>query len=245
MSNQKYKIGEIARKTGVTVRTLRYYDEIGLLVPSGRMHSGYRLYGAEELERLQKILSLKQLGFQLEEIKYCLEDHDEYNLENILHRQIKQFSVQMEQQKQLYNRLQQLVDHLQSANKISIDNLFKTIKAMKMYEKYYSKEQLETLKQRREELGEEGMKQAQQDWEKLINRVKTEMEKGTDPTSSKVQKIAAQWQSLIEDFTGGDPDIRQSLDNMYQNEGREKASHGYWDKEMGEYLARAIEGKNK
>lgn len=65
MKNIKYKIGDVARKTGITIRTLRYYNEIGLLDPAKRSRSGYRLYSVEELKRLQKILSLQQLGFSL------------------------------------------------------------------------------------------------------------------------------------------------------------------------------------
>ncbi len=57
------KIGELARRVGVTVRTLRYYDEIGLLCPRARTECGYRLYGREEIVRLQQILSFRALGF--------------------------------------------------------------------------------------------------------------------------------------------------------------------------------------
>ena len=63
------KVGELAKRTGVSVRTLHYYDEIGLLSPSHRSEAGYRLYSAEDIARLQQIKSLRQLGFRLEEIR--------------------------------------------------------------------------------------------------------------------------------------------------------------------------------
>ena len=56
------KVGEVAKRTGLSVRTLHHYDEIGLLSPSRRTASGHRLYGAGELARLQQIKSLRQLG---------------------------------------------------------------------------------------------------------------------------------------------------------------------------------------
>jgi DNA-binding transcriptional MerR regulator len=71
-------IGDVAELAGVSIRTLRHYDEIGLLVPSGRTDAGYRLYDGDELERLQEILVWRQLGFPLAEIQRMLDapDHD-------------------------------------------------------------------------------------------------------------------------------------------------------------------------
>jgi branched-chain amino acid transport system permease protein len=63
---QVWKVGELANRTGITVRTLHHYDEIGLLTPSERSRSGYRLYTEPDIVRLQQILSLRHLGFSLE-----------------------------------------------------------------------------------------------------------------------------------------------------------------------------------
>ena len=65
----RYRVGEVARLAHVSVRTLHHYDEVGLLVPSGRSESGYRLYTPEDLERLQHVLFYRELGFGLEEIR--------------------------------------------------------------------------------------------------------------------------------------------------------------------------------
>ena len=67
------KVGELAKRTGLSVRALHYYDEIGLLQPSEVTESGHRLYGEAELVRLQQIKSLRQLGFSLDEIRACLD----------------------------------------------------------------------------------------------------------------------------------------------------------------------------
>jgi len=64
-----YKINELAKLAGVSVRTLHYYDEIGLLKPSGLMTNGYRYYGKPELMKLQQILFYRELDFPLEKIK--------------------------------------------------------------------------------------------------------------------------------------------------------------------------------
>lgn len=67
-----YTIGGLARRAGVNLQTIRYYEKRGLLIPSGRKDSGYRLYDADSLKRLLFIRHAKELGFTLEEIKEFL-----------------------------------------------------------------------------------------------------------------------------------------------------------------------------
>jgi DNA-binding transcriptional MerR regulator len=69
-----YKIGEFARLSQVPIRTLRYYDQIGVLVPAQVAPSGYRGYAAEQLEQLNRILVLKDLGLSLDEIRTLIAD---------------------------------------------------------------------------------------------------------------------------------------------------------------------------
>ncbi len=69
-----YKVGDVAKLARVSVRTLRHYDEIGLLRPSDHSRAGYRLYTAEDLTRLQQVLFYKELGFGLEEIRDLMAD---------------------------------------------------------------------------------------------------------------------------------------------------------------------------
>ena len=63
MSETWLKVGELARRTGLTVRTLHHWDELGLLQPGDRTDSGHRLYGEEQVVRLQHIVTLRTLGF--------------------------------------------------------------------------------------------------------------------------------------------------------------------------------------
>ena len=69
-------VGEVARLAGVTVRTLHHYDRIGLLSPSGRTATGYRVYSAHDLDRLHQVLVYRELGFPLEEVAALLDDVD-------------------------------------------------------------------------------------------------------------------------------------------------------------------------
>lgn len=70
----EYTIQKLSRLAGISTRTLRYYDEIGLLKPKRTSSSGYRIYGEAEVERLQQVLFFKQLSFSLDEIKSAMDD---------------------------------------------------------------------------------------------------------------------------------------------------------------------------
>jgi DNA-binding transcriptional MerR regulator len=72
----EYTVGEVGRLSHVSVRTLHHYDEIGLLVPTGRSPAGYRMYSADDLRRLQQILLYRELEFGLDEIAEMLADAD-------------------------------------------------------------------------------------------------------------------------------------------------------------------------
>jgi MerR family transcriptional regulator, thiopeptide resistance regulator len=69
-----FTVGELAKLTGITVRTLHHYDEIGLVQPSDRTRAGYRLYGDDDVLRLQQVLVYKELGLPLDEIAAVLDD---------------------------------------------------------------------------------------------------------------------------------------------------------------------------
>ena len=75
--SERHGVGEVARMSGVTVRTLHYYDEIGLLSPSDRSTAGYRIYSATDVERLARIMAYRACGVGLPEIAGLLDASDE------------------------------------------------------------------------------------------------------------------------------------------------------------------------
>src|SRR6186997_276801 len=103
MRFEALKVGELARRTGLTIRTLHHYDEIGLLKPSLHTESGHRLYTTADVARLQQVRSLRQLGFSLEEVRDCLDRPDFSPLEVIcLH--VSRLREQIELQRKLCDR---------------------------------------------------------------------------------------------------------------------------------------------
>ena len=80
-------VHEVSRQAGISIRTLQYYDRIGLLPPSVRTEAGYRLYDDAALERLQQILLFRELAFSLDEIRAILNAPD-FDREQALAQQI-------------------------------------------------------------------------------------------------------------------------------------------------------------
>ncbi|NDJ17930.1 MerR family transcriptional regulator [Myxacorys almedinensis] len=234
------KVGDLAKQTGVSVRTLHYYDEIGLLSPSHRTEAGYRLYGEDDIIRLQQIVSLRQIGFSLEQIRECL-GKSEFSPHQVVQLHLSQLKEQMALQQQLYAKLEAIATLLQSTETISIQEFIQLIEVTTMVSKYYTPEQQDYLKARGEQLGEEQIRQVEAEWQELIQQVRIEMANGTDPASEAVQALARRWQELIQEFTGGDPGIAQSLNQMYQQEGAKVASRGAVDTALMEYMSRAMQ----
>src|SRR5437660_12121106 len=100
MQCEALKVGELARRTGLTIRTLHHYDEIGLVKPSLHTEAGHRLYTAEDIAHLQHVASLRQLGFSLEEIRDCLSRADFSPLE-VIGRHVARLREQIEVQRNL------------------------------------------------------------------------------------------------------------------------------------------------
>lgn len=67
------QIGQVAERTGLSLRTIRFYEENGLVVPTARTEGGFRLYSAEDIDRLEVIMRMKPLGFSLEEMADLLD----------------------------------------------------------------------------------------------------------------------------------------------------------------------------
>ncbi|WP_369200588.1 MerR family transcriptional regulator [Streptomyces sp. PU-14G] len=75
-TDRQMQIGEVAERTGLSLRTIRHYEEVGLVIPSARSKGGFRLYTETDVERLMVIRRMKPLGFSLEEMRDLLEITD-------------------------------------------------------------------------------------------------------------------------------------------------------------------------
>lgn len=124
-------IKEVAKQTGVSVRTLRYYDEIDLLQPAGKTGGGHRLYRDMELVRLQEIQFLKTVGFSLREIKQIL-DHETWDWEEALQKQLRFTQSEKERLEEMEKTLTGLLNGLTIEGEI---NLGATQQMIQLYQR--------------------------------------------------------------------------------------------------------------
>jgi len=245
MNELFWKVGELAAETGVTVRTLHWYDEIGLLRPTHRTASGHRVYEADDVGRLLRIRSLQALGLSLEEVKGVLSGND-HSPRELLVTQIARLRTRIDEERRLCSRLERLLGALDTNAPADPEDLFAAIKEMQMIERiesYYTPEQLETLSRRREALGEDHIEAVQKEWPAVMRRIQEEMQRGADPNSPEVKKLVARHQELLHQFHGGDPGIIESMKELYRGMGSEitKKYDFPMSEPLGDFMKKAAE----
>ncbi|MGE2833195.1 MerR family transcriptional regulator [Mycobacterium sp. SMC-4] len=113
-------VGEVAQRFGITVRTLHHYDEIGLLRPSRRAASGYRVYTAADLTRLSHIIVYRRLDLPLDEIASLLDDGDEVSH---LRRQRQRVTSRLDNMKRLLEAIDQALEKAMSKTPMTDDDM--------------------------------------------------------------------------------------------------------------------------
>jgi len=229
------RIGELARRTGVSVRTLHHYHEIGLLVPSHHSPGEQRGYGRADVERLLQIRALRSLGLSLDEVRATLEGASPLA---IVERRVRRVAEELAAARDLKERLDGIVRRLRAAETPGLDELLAAIERNEMLEKYYTQEQLEALAARREQVGEERMRAVGEEWNELFARFRERMAAGADPCGADVLALARRARALVAEFTGGDPGIARSLDRLVAEEPAARERAGMDDALMA-YMARA------
>lgn len=238
------RVGELAKRTGLTVRTLRYYDEIGLLSPPRQPGSDYRQYGETEIRRLQQIASLRQLGFSLDEIREIL-TRPETSVRQVIEMHLARLNEQIALMEQLRWRLSAIDRGLKGNGSITAEEFLNTMEVMNRMEKYYTPEQLTTLKARAEAIGDEHIREVEAEWPMLIAQMQAEYDAGTDPANPKVQALAQRWMELVREFTGGDPGITTSVNRMWQEETDIHGTETAPVRALMGYVSQAIEAGKK
>ena len=230
-------VGEIAKKAGVTVRTLQYYDKQGLLHPASESEGGRRLYTDKELAKLCQILSMKYLGFSLEEIKAKLPSIDspetaaaalEQQAAEIRH-ELKVLTETLEGIETLTAEIVQTqkVDWQRYADMMLLirkkDLSFHVVKDFsdKVYQQVKGLDKKEA----------EGIRKAHA---LIFKRVAVLIKSGTAPESGEGQVLAGDFWGLIMDFTKGDMTLLPELAQL-QNSHEES-----WQASM-DYIEQAVD----
>jgi DNA-binding transcriptional MerR regulator/uncharacterized glyoxalase superfamily protein PhnB len=124
-----WKVGAVAKATGLTVRTLHHYDDIGLLKPSARLTGGHRVYDAEDVARLYRIIRLRQLGFPLSQVAAVLAD-PEWQLAPAIERHLAEARHRAAMASRLCTRLAAMAAELARQENPAPQELFSTVEEM-------------------------------------------------------------------------------------------------------------------
>jgi DNA-binding transcriptional MerR regulator len=228
----------LAKQTGLTVRTLHHYDQIGLFSSSEVTESGHRIYTEEDIEKLQQILSLKQLGFSLEEIKETIEN-PQFNPMEVIKIQLETVKKQMEVQEQLYKRLEGVYQLLTTQQEVLAEQFIKLIEVINMSEQYFTKEQLEKLKNQTDKFSLEEKRKIENGWIDLIAAIRLELEKNSPPEAPAVVQLAKRWQELINTFTSGDAEIVKAAERYHAENPNNPIQFGV-DEKLYKYISKAM-----
>lgn len=238
MNNKNWKVGDLSKLTGLTIRTLHHYDEIGLLCPRFRNDAGHRLYSEGDIIKLQQIMSLKQLDFSLEEIKKFLEN-PKYNPVDVIEMQLKKLEEEIRLKEQLRSELNELLDVFKSWQIPSLEQFINSIELIKNQKKYFTKEQRLKLKKQYDKLSQNNGNEILNNWSNIISSFQVEMDKGTPIDDIKVIKLAEQWKEGINFFTGGDYEIIHSAERYYMDNPQAAKGNGM-SGELYEYIKKAL-----
>lgn len=203
--------GELARRAGITVRTLHHYDALGLLRPSSRTEAGYRLYNARDIVFLQRIQLLKNLGFSLAEIGRLLNDTS-HSIKALVDDNIAALNTQIDSAMRLRDQLQQLRDTFTEEAEPSMERFLASLELLAAYSRYFSRDELKDLRFYTRQ------RATRAQWQLLLDELNAIRAEGAKPNSPKAQDLAVRWMEQLEQDTAGNPALLHKLSLMAECE---------------------------
>jgi DNA-binding transcriptional MerR regulator len=203
-----YRVGEFAAQTGVSVRTLHHYDQIGLLRPAGYSEGGHRLYSDADLLRLQQIVTLRYLGFALPQIKELLARPD-FDLLASLRIQRRALRDRIAELERIDAAIAELVERRQATDRWAWDLVARASAAVQgglaekgeKMQSYYTPEQMRQFEELRQQVPAEEIRAVEEGWTALLADVHAHRD--LDPASPEAQALADRWDQLLEATTRG------------------------------------------
>ncbi|WP_368652603.1 MerR family transcriptional regulator [Ornithinibacillus sp. 4-3] len=214
-----YTIGKLSKNTGVTVRTLDYYDEIGLIKPSSKTEGGHRLYSEDDILRLERVLALKYMGFSLEQIKSILEN-SMLTWQESIKQQLELVKREQERLQTLEQALLGVSYSIEMEGGINWQIIFSIIQlyqqdpedALKQYKDYLNNDEMKKIMDMNvKNMSEEDIR----DWMKVISEIKNNLD--IDPASKKAQKLVENFENQANKMFGNDEELLENMGEALRN----------------------------
>ena len=227
------KIGDLADRTGLTVRILHHYDKIGLLTPSVRSEAGYRLYDRTDIARLYRIQALRRLNLSLSEVAQIIDDQGA-ELGAVIHQQILGLERQIAQSIALRDQLQELSKYVADDAEPNLDFWLSTLEMLSVLDKYFSKDEAAILLK---EMGNRRDGKMEKAMAPIIKAVRSLMDADVPVTDQRAQELSKQWMQTMNQAMP-DPRLLNNFSLMHKNETSLQSFSGI-DGAMMDYVTRA------
>lgn len=248
----RYRIGELAKRTGVSVRTLHHYDRIGLVQPSARSEAGYRLYTADDAVRLQQVLTLRYFGFRLAEIGTLL-DAPGQDVAQALQAQRRVLQRRAADIQAIDGALGQVIALHETQGGWSWDAVTEAIVAVRErltegaedMKDLYTEEQMRQFAELREQVGDDEIHAIEEAWKELVTEIQSKLD--LDPASPEAQALAERWTALNERMMApyrAYPDLMAAIgQNFKDNKFNYEAQPGIPSPTVWEFIGKAQAAK--
>ncbi len=239
---QTIPIGELAERSGVSVRTLQYYDRIGLL-EAGFSEGGRRRYTRDDALRLQQILALRSFGLPLKQIKGRMLT-DAASLEEVFARQREVLVSQIDGLNRTVDMLDTIIGEVRVRKEVSAEKLMAMMELMKQGNpytfalRYFSDDEFGKLGERF--ASQEAYAHFMGHAEKAFAQMDALYAQGADPAGEEAQKLAARWWDMVLEFTRGDASLLESLLSVGADMGNWPAGTKGIQEAIGQFLVEAL-----
>lgn len=243
-----YTVKQLAKASGVSVRTLHWYDEIGLLEPAHIGDNNYRYYEKEQLLRLQQILFFKELGFKLDAIQKLLMQNN-FDMLLALYKHKRILNDDICRKNQLIETVEKTILHLKGKLKMTNEELYKgfDLSRQKEYEQYlveYHGTEAENLlfesKKRTTKWGTEQWDDIKSRGDAIHKALAKEIDAGSQPESDRVQTIIQQHFEITNEFYKVTKDVYIGLTSLYADHPDFKKFFDVYHPKMIEFLGEAM-----
>ncbi len=246
-----WKVGPLAEASGLTVRTLHHWDDVGLLSPSQRTASGHREYTEDDLVRLYQVLALRSLGLSLESITICLDTG--VDPARLVRDHLAGVEAAIAALDTLRRRLLRLDGELATDQAPTATTLLDALRAIGRTDsesehtlrRHLDADQIQALGTRAASLGPAMHYLLEIEWPELYRRADRLRADGTPPADRRVRRLVARMDELSTLFTGGDGEIATGVRDAWHDDpsamsGEPLAVADEW-RELADYLALARE----
>jgi DNA-binding transcriptional MerR regulator len=234
----EYTIGDLAKRSGLTVRALHHYEKLGLLQPSGRTQAGYRLYSTADVQTLHRILAYRQMGVPLKQIAPLI-GPDAPPLAQVVAEQRAAIELQVARQQQVLAMLRRVEKRLDEGGDELAGEMLQAMSMVQLYERHFSAAELDRMRAMQAQLGPETLKSLKAEIAGLLADWRAAFARGAATNAPEVTALAQRWLALGQRFPQ-DEALRERANAMLKQEPAMREAMGLSADEL-KFMNRAME----